>query len=163
MPNVVRVTPNLSVTVLHALSDNFMYLIIDEVSKQAAVVDPADPGVALQAAADAGARLAYVLTTHHHFDHAGGNNDIKRAVSGIAVVGGDDVKGMTRKVGDGETLTLGSCVVQHRRMPQRPPELDGVMLVRDLTADMDEQAVRASLAVHSLQGVEADTAGHGTG
>merc|ERR1719231_970183 len=57
-----------------------MYLIINATSKEAAVVDPADAPVCVEAARKAGATIKYVLTTHHHFDHAGGNNELKKLV-----------------------------------------------------------------------------------
>jgi len=106
-------TSNLSVIVLDALSDNYMYLIVDGSTKKAAVVDPADAGVAAAAAQAAGAEIAYVLTTHHHFDHAGGNAEMCKLVPGIQVVGGDSsIQAMTMKVTDGQALNLGALQVQ---------------------------------------------------
>lgn len=54
---------------------------------------------------------------------------------------------------------LGSCVLQHRGMPQRPAALEGVVLVRDLKDGTvgEESAVRAALADSSLQSVERGT------
>ena len=110
----MEITPNFSVTVLHALSDNFMYLIVDNATKHAALVDPADAEVAMRTANDMGVQIKFILTTHHHFDHAGGNNDVKKLVPDVEVIGGDDVQGMTRKVSDGESFNVGnlriSCV-----------------------------------------------------
>jgi len=108
----VSVSPNLSVTVIDALSDNYMYLIEDRQSKTAAVVDPADPDAALAAASAAGVTIAFVLTTHHHFDHAGGNAAMAMNVPGIQVVGGDDVQALSRKVSDGDAFALGGLEVR---------------------------------------------------
>ena len=107
----VAVTPHLHVHILHALSDNFMYLIVDTATSEAALVDPADADVAAQAALAQSVKLTAVLTTHHHFDHAGGNKEIKSRFPEIEVFGGDDVQGMTRKVTDGEQFNIGSLVV----------------------------------------------------
>ena len=41
--------------------------IIDESSKEAAVVDPVEPHKVLQAAHEYGVHLKLVLTTHHHW------------------------------------------------------------------------------------------------
>ncbi|KAK6936579.1 Metallo-beta-lactamase [Dillenia turbinata] len=100
--------------ILHVpcLEDNYAYLIIDEVSKEAAVVDPVEPDKLIQAASQNGVHLSFVLTTHHHWDHAGGNEKIKQLLPGIKVYGGsiDNVKGCTNKVENGDKLSLGSDV-----------------------------------------------------
>lgn len=92
------------------LEDNYSYLIIDESSKEAAVVDPVEPQKVLQAAYEYGVHLKLVLTTHHHWDHAGGNEKIKQLVPGIEVYGGsvDNVKGCTHPLQNGDKLSLGS-------------------------------------------------------
>lgn len=109
----IAVTSNLSVHVLDALSDNYMYLIIDGSSRTAAVVDPADPGVAIGAAAAAGVTITHILTTHHHFDHAGGNADMCKQLPSIQVLGGDaSIQSLSAKVTDGQTIGLGALQVQ---------------------------------------------------
>ena len=47
--------------------------IIDETSGEAAVVDPVEPTTVLEAVKSSGCSLKSVLTTHHHWDHSGGN------------------------------------------------------------------------------------------
>ena len=53
--------------------DNYAYLLIDEKANKALAVDPYDVPAVQSAAAQAGVELAGSLTTHHHFDHSGGN------------------------------------------------------------------------------------------
>ncbi|GMH19358.1 hypothetical protein Nepgr_021199 [Nepenthes gracilis] len=100
--------------ILHipCLEDNYAYLIIDETTKEAAVVDPVEPEKVLEVAKQNDAHLKMVLTTHHHWDHAGGNNKIKELVPGIKVYGGslDSVKGCTDKVDNGDKVSLGAGV-----------------------------------------------------
>ncbi|RWR80528.1 hypothetical protein CKAN_00917100 [Cinnamomum micranthum f. kanehirae] len=100
--------------ILHipCLEDNYAYLIIDEETREAAAVDPVEPENILSVAKDNGADLKMVLTTHHHWDHAGGNEKIKQLVPGIRVFGGsiDDVKGCTDKLENGDKLSLGTDV-----------------------------------------------------
>ncbi|XP_074274504.1 hydroxyacylglutathione hydrolase cytoplasmic [Silene latifolia] len=92
------------------LQDNYSYLIIDETTKEAAAVDPVEPEKVLQLANQHGVHLSFVLTTHKHWDHAGGNEKIKELVPGIKVYGGsvDDVKGCTNKVDNGDKISLGA-------------------------------------------------------
>jgi hydroxyacylglutathione hydrolase len=60
--------------------DNNAYLVVDEVSKQAAVVDPALAGKELLAKAEAlGAKILYVLNTHGHPDSTADDDSIRSA------------------------------------------------------------------------------------
>jgi hydroxyacylglutathione hydrolase len=58
-----------------------------------------EPEKTLAAAKHENATITHALTTHHHGDHAGGNEKIAGAVKGIEVVGGDDrIPAMNKKV-----------------------------------------------------------------
>ncbi|KAJ0101585.1 hypothetical protein Patl1_06794 [Pistacia atlantica] len=94
------------------LEDNYSYLIIDETTKEAAVVDPVEPQKIVDAAKQHGAQLTLVLTTHHHWDHAGGNDKIKQIVPGIKVYGGslDNVRCCTHQVENGDNISLGAHI-----------------------------------------------------
>ncbi|KAF5193186.1 Hydroxyacylglutathione hydrolase protein [Thalictrum thalictroides] len=90
------------------LEDNYSYLIYDESSKEAAVVDPVEPEKIVELANQHGLHLNLVLTTHHHWDHAGGNDKIKELVPGIKVYGGslDNVRGSTHQLLNGDKLSF---------------------------------------------------------
>ena len=100
----------MEVHAVEALTDNYMYLIVDTATREAAAIDPADAPEMIAAASKLDARITQVLTTHHHFDHAGGNNDMKRLLPDVVIVGGerDKVQGMTKAVNDGDKLQIGS-------------------------------------------------------
>lgn len=57
----------MEVKILPALQDNYMYLIIDKATKEAAIVDPVEPKTVLDAVKEQGVKLTTVLTTHHHW------------------------------------------------------------------------------------------------
>ena len=102
---------NCTVIPVPALEDNYMYLIIDNDSKKAAVVDPVDVDAIQKAAADNDATITTILTTHNHWDHSGGNLKLVKEVSTIdSVFGGvgDNVPGATHEVGDGDSIMIGS-------------------------------------------------------
>ncbi|CAI0459263.1 unnamed protein product [Linum tenue] len=94
------------------LEDNYAYLIIDEATREAAVVDPVEPEKLVKAAEEHGVQIKLVLTTHHHWDHAGGNEKMKEMIPGIKIYGGslDKVKGCTDEVENGDKISLGADV-----------------------------------------------------
>ena len=104
--------PNMKIQILPALSDNYMYLLIDESTKEAAVVDPVAPETVVQSVRDLKVHLKTILTTHHHWDHAGGNKKLTQMIPDLQVLGGDDrIEGLTRKVGHGDELKIGDLSV----------------------------------------------------
>lgn len=44
----------------------------------------------IEAAKKENATITHILTTHHHSDHAGGNEEISKLVKEVNVLGGDD-------------------------------------------------------------------------
>jgi len=111
--------PNLRVITIPALGDNFMYLVVDKSTRKAFAVDPVEPETILEAVDREDATLTSILTTHHHWDHAGGNNKLlelhKRKHStdeALKVYGGDDrIDGLTNKVGNGDEIAVGSVKI----------------------------------------------------
>jgi hypothetical protein len=69
------------------LDDNYSYLIVDEVTNEAAAVDPADPERTLAEVDAAELSLTTVLCTHKHWDHAQGNDALAAHIAGLRVVG----------------------------------------------------------------------------
>jgi hydroxyacylglutathione hydrolase len=68
------------------LNDNYVYLLHDAATDVTAVVDPAEAAPILDAAEQRGWRITYILNTHHHGDHVGGNLAIKHA-HGATILG----------------------------------------------------------------------------
>jgi hydroxyacylglutathione hydrolase len=68
----------LQVTVIPALVDNYIWLLRDTASGMVAVVDPAEVEPVNAILEQQGWRLNLILNTHHHADHTGGNDELKR-------------------------------------------------------------------------------------
>lgn len=90
------------------LLDNYAYLLIDEASGDAGVVDCADAEPVLAAADTEGARLRAILPTHHHADHVAGHEELLAIHPDLAVYGADErIPGLTNRVGDGDSVVIG--------------------------------------------------------
>ncbi|HEY9691217.1 MAG TPA: hydroxyacylglutathione hydrolase [Oculatellaceae cyanobacterium] len=83
----------MQVTRIPALSDNYIFLIIDSEQKIAAVVDPAQAQPVLQQLEEIGAELVAIFNTHHHSDHVGGNRELIARFPNVRVYGGAEDKG----------------------------------------------------------------------
>ena len=98
------------------LQDNYAYLIIDDAGGEAAVVDCAEADPVLDEARRRGARLTTVLATHHHYDHVGGNDDLRAAIPSLRIVGsaedGPRIPGLTTPVRDGDTVRVGGLAAR---------------------------------------------------
>ncbi len=92
------------------LSDNYGYLLVAPTSRKAAIVDASEAGPVLAEVGRRGLTLEAVLSTHHHFDHVGGNEEIVRAVPGIRVIGSrvdvNRVPALTEPVNDGQEFEV---------------------------------------------------------
>ena len=92
------------------LQDNYGYLIHDPVAGLTATIDTPDAAAIEQALTKHGWRLDYILNTHHHFDHAGGNLALK-ARTGCVIVGSRNdaarIPGIDVLVGEGDTFDFG--------------------------------------------------------
>lgn len=96
------------------LSDNYGFLIRDEASGKTACIDTPEAGAILRELKDLGWELDFILNTHWHPDHAGGNADIK-AITGCTIVGPPEVTRIApldREVGHGDTVDLGETRFQ---------------------------------------------------
>lgn len=95
--------------------DNYSYILVDEASGISAVLDPSEAGPIVAKCAELGIKLAYVLNTHHHFDHTDANLEIKE-MYGAKVVGNEaDAKripGFDLGVIDGGEFWLGQTRAQ---------------------------------------------------
>lgn len=102
----------MAIHIVPQLSDNFAYLVVDETSKECAVVDCAEADKVIAAARGLGVQIAAVLTTHWHGDHSGGNQDLAAKIEGVKVYGASAENGripaLTNPVADGDTIRIGA-------------------------------------------------------
>ncbi|KAJ5050677.1 uncharacterized protein L3040_002552 [Drepanopeziza brunnea f. sp. 'multigermtubi'] len=97
--------------------DNYAYLVIDDKTKDAVIIDPANPdevAPVLKEQISAGKiNLTAIVNTHHHWDHAGGNNKMLAhpEFQGKPIIGGKDCEGVTQTPKNGEGFKIGEIAV----------------------------------------------------
>jgi len=100
----------LKIIQIPVLTDNYIYLLHDTASGSTAVVDPALSQPVLDELKHQGWRLDWILNTHHHSDHVGGNLELK-AKTGCQVIAAnadkDRIPGFDKGVDDGDVIKIG--------------------------------------------------------
>ena len=74
------------VEIISCLQDNYSYLIVDDKNNIACVVDPSEAKPIIEFVEKNKINLKYILNTHHHYDHIGGNKELKELYN-VKVVG----------------------------------------------------------------------------
>ncbi|MDC1178311.1 hydroxyacylglutathione hydrolase [Candidatus Pelagibacter sp.] len=80
------------VEIIPCLQDNYSYLIIDETNNNACVIDPSEAKPVIDLVERKKINLKYILNTHHHYDHIGGNEELKKKYNSIVVGYKDDAE-----------------------------------------------------------------------
>ena len=80
------------IEIIRCLQDNYSYLVIDDSNKIACVIDPSEANPIINCIEKNEVELKYILNTHHHYDHIGGNLELKRKYNSkiVAFIGDKD-------------------------------------------------------------------------
>ena len=76
----------MKIQIIPCLQDNYSYLIINEENNTACVIDPGEADPIIKYLENNKIKLKFILNTHHHYDHVGGNKKLKKKY-GASVVG----------------------------------------------------------------------------
>ena len=66
------------IEIIKCLQDNYSYLLIDDTKNIGCVVDPGEAAPIIKYVESNNIELKYILNTHHHYDHVGGNLELKK-------------------------------------------------------------------------------------
>ncbi len=115
----------LTIIQIPVLTDNYIYVLHDSVSGETAVVDPALAQPVLDVMEAKDWQLTYILNTHHHWDHVGGNLELKQKTGCQIIAAQADwarIPGIDSCVVDGDIISLG----QHQaRVIETPGHTSG--------------------------------------
>ena len=110
----------MQITTIPCLTDNYAYIINDNNSKTIGVIDPSDAKPIISFLKKENLELNYILNTHHHFDHIGGNAELKK-IYNAKVVGfeGDKhrIPGIDITIKDNEEWTFGNSIIKILHIP----------------------------------------------
>ncbi|KAI1468436.1 hydroxyacylglutathione hydrolase [Daldinia caldariorum] len=104
-------------------SDNYAYLLVDDKSKEAVIIDPAHPEevtpVLKKAIKEGKINLTAIVNTHHHWDHAGGNDQLRNDLGdpNLPIIGGKDCQSVTQTPEHGKGFKLGNIDVKGLHTP----------------------------------------------
>jgi len=110
----------MEITPIPCLSDNYAYIINDNNSKIVGVIDPSEASPIISFLSKNKLKLNYILNTHHHFDHIGGNTELKKLYNAKVVGFIDDkhrIPGIDIALNDNEKWNFGDLVVKILHIP----------------------------------------------
>jgi hydroxyacylglutathione hydrolase len=102
------------------LGDNYTFLIIDEQTSQAAIVDAPELGPVLKRVDALGVEPALVLCTHHHYDHIGANEELVNLYGVPVCAHSSDasrIPGFSRGLEEGDRISIGKLEAQVLSVP----------------------------------------------
>ena len=110
--------------------DNFSYLIADEQTKEAAVIDSSyNTDEILKTIKTQNLQLKYIINTHGHSDHIAGNTELKTALNAKIVAHRQTRTPRDIVVEDGDELHVGNITLKVIYTPGHTP--DGICLLID--------------------------------
>jgi hydroxyacylglutathione hydrolase len=101
----------LNIEVISCLSDNYSYLIHDDITDLVGVIDPSEFSPINKLITKKYKKLDYILNTHHHFDHVGGNIELKKKYNSKIVgskIDKDRIPEIDILLDDGENFKFGN-------------------------------------------------------
>ena len=101
----------MEIVTIPCLQDNFAYLLICPKTGEAALVDPSEADPVRKEIKRQDVKLTAILNTHHHWDHVGGNIELKADCPDLKIYGHASDRGripeQTEFLEDGDQVLIG--------------------------------------------------------
>ena len=110
----------LEISIIKCLSDNYSYLIRDKKTNLVGVIDPSEFKPVDIEISRKYKKLDFILNTHHHNDHVGGNLDLKEKYKSkiiCSAYGKNQIPGADIKKKDGDSFVLGETTFKILYIP----------------------------------------------
>lgn len=103
--------------------DNFSYIIADEITKEAAVIDPSFNTEAItQILKTQNFQLKYIINTHGHADHTAGNQELQKMFNAKIVAHKKSKINKHINLEDGDTIKIGKITIKVIHTPGHTPD-----------------------------------------
>jgi hydroxyacylglutathione hydrolase len=111
----------LTVELIPAFSDNYIYLLREAGSEAIGIVDAGDAAPALAELERRGLTPTHIFNTHHHPDHVGGNAALKARFPDALLIGPKSetgrIPGLNMTVEDGDIVPFGALTFKVLAVP----------------------------------------------
>jgi len=98
------------------LRDNYVWVLHEPSQQLTAVVDPSESEPVISILNSKGYNLDYIFNTHHHWDHTGGNMELKAVYPQAKIIGprADQARipGIDQSYGEGDSFKFGPLDVK---------------------------------------------------
>jgi hydroxyacylglutathione hydrolase len=101
----------MNIQIIACLNDNYSYLLHDENSNTVAIVDPSEFEVCDKIIEKSFKKLDFILNTHHHYDHVGGNEELKKKYKSTVIGFENDknrIPGIDKTLKDNQNFKIGT-------------------------------------------------------
>tara|TARA_B100001769_G_C22092792_1_gene589415 strand:- start:332 stop:1096 length:765 start_codon:yes stop_codon:yes gene_type:complete len=101
----------LNIEIIPCLNDNYSYVLHDEKNNMVAIVDPSDFKTCDKLISQKFKKLDFILNTHHHADHIGGNEKLKDKYKSKILaceIDRNRIPNIDQHLHDGQTVKIGN-------------------------------------------------------
>ena len=101
----------MNIEIITCLNDNYSYLLHDKHSNTVAIVDPSEFAVCDKIIDKNYKKLDFILNTHHHYDHVGGNEKLKKKYNSTVLGFENDksrIPGIDKFLKDNQDFKIGT-------------------------------------------------------
>ena len=110
----------LNISIIKCLTDNYSYLLKDEITNTVGIVDPSEFTTVDKEIERKYKKLDFIINTHHHDDHIGGNLELKEKYNSKIVCSFHDkgiIKNTDINLRDGDKFSFGKIDFQVIHIP----------------------------------------------